>query len=97
MITKLYYSIRNNGDGSASVIFMESKKLAELDQAYVEEGWGEDCSSYIAIESVEPIKVDEVITIDDMIKEVKEDMEYSPGANNREKLRHLEGLKRGKE
>lgn len=92
MITKLYYSTRNNGDGSASVIFMESKELAELDQEYVYEGFAEDCSSFVAIESNSTIRVDEIVTVEDMIKETKKDMEYDDSENTKEKLQALEKL-----
>jgi len=39
----VYYSVQNGGDGSAYPDFMETQKLAEWDQAHMDEGWGESC------------------------------------------------------
>lgn len=42
---KVYYMIRNNGDGSASPLFFETEILADLEEeweiANFGEGWGE--------------------------------------------------------
>ena len=45
------YSIVSGGDGSASIIYMESEELAQWDQDHMDEGWGEDCSGTFELES----------------------------------------------
>ena len=87
MITKVWYSVENCGDGSAYPRFMESEALTELDQRYMDEGWGETCNGYIEIEHDGPIKVKGVLTIDEEIKE--ESKEWG----NIEKLKALIDLK----
>jgi hypothetical protein len=44
---KLYYSPRNNGDGSVSLAWFLTAEAASADQNSLEEGWGEDCSGEI--------------------------------------------------
>jgi len=51
MITKIWYSVQNCGGGSAYPMLCSSKELAELDQKYMDEGWGEPCVGCITIES----------------------------------------------
>jgi len=51
MVTKIWYSVQNCGDGSAYPMLCSSKELAKLDQEYMDEGWGEDCVGCITIES----------------------------------------------
>ncbi|KKL74829.1 hypothetical protein LCGC14_2060940 [marine sediment metagenome] len=78
MITKIYYSIHNAGDGSVYLKLMESEKLAELDQEFHnnDNGWAEDCSGWITIESEKSICIkDEVETVLDQIKYLEEDLE----------------------
>jgi len=63
MITKIWYSVGNGGDGSAYPYWFESEELAVLDQDYMDEGWGECCVGSLDIEHEGPIKVlDKVIT-----------------------------------
>lgn len=57
---ELHYYIQNCGDGSASVTFCESEKLADFDQDE-ENGWGEPCTGSIKLESDSPITVNEDI------------------------------------
>jgi hypothetical protein len=45
-VKKVYYSIRNGGDGSANIILMESEELVDFDQEHIEE-WGEPCCGSI--------------------------------------------------
>ena len=101
MITKIWYSISNNGDGSASVIPMESEELCELHQRLLmDEGWAEDCHSYIAIESENPIIIKEAVTtIDDCIEEIKEELKWCERDEEEKKLlnRKLEALNKLKE
>ena len=54
---ELYYSIQNGGDGSAYPEFFESAELAEWDQEnpLYDEGWAEDCSGTLRLESDSPI------------------------------------------
>lgn len=79
MITKTYYSIRNNGDGSAGLALVESKELAILDQEAENafgEGWAESCYGWITLESDTPIIIKgEVETAQGMIKEIEEELE----------------------
>lgn len=62
MKTKFFYSIRNCGDGSAALSWMESQKLVQWDQEHMDEGWGESCDGYIEVESDCPITTTENIT-----------------------------------
>lgn len=76
MITKLWYSLQNYGDGSAYPKLMESEALCELDQAFLVEGWGEPCHGYFAIASEGPISVmeEEIATVYSEIAEVEEEL-----------------------
>lgn len=56
MRLKLYYSVQNDGDGSAYPKFMESQELVEFDQENMEEGWGESCTGTVTLESDSEIK-----------------------------------------
>ena len=98
MIIKIWYSVQNCGDGSAYPKLMESKELAELDQDTMDEGWGESCTGCITIESDSPVKVKRVSTIEDEIKGVNEDLEYTKTAwrvkSLGEKLNKLNELKK---
>lgn len=44
-VFKLNYYVTNNGDGSASVRFCESAKIAEKLDEEQDEGWGESSAS----------------------------------------------------
>ncbi len=71
----IWYSVHNGGDGSAYPVLMESEELVELDQEHQDEGWGEPCYGSITLESESEITVvDEVITVDDQIKEIEEEL-----------------------
>ncbi len=74
MITEIWYSVRNGGDGSAYPVWMESEELAELDQKWMDESWGECCNGCLKIESQHDIKVLNMVTVDDQIKEIEEDL-----------------------
>lgn len=74
MVTKIWYSVQNGGDGSAYPELMESEELAELDQDWMDEGWGEPCVGCIVVDSESPIIVRSVTTIDDAIKEIEEEL-----------------------
>ena len=84
MIIKIWYSVQNCGDGSAYPKLMESKELAELDQDTMDEGWGGSCTGCIVVESDSPVKVKNVSTIEDEIKEVVEDLDYWKSTNRSE-------------
>lgn len=76
MKTKIYYSVENGGDGSAYPRWMESEELAEIDQEFMDEGWGESCTGWLTIEHDTPIKIlDHVETVDSMIAEIEEQYE----------------------
>jgi len=47
---KIFYSIRNGGDGSAFPVFFDSKELAIFDQDNLDEGWGESCDGELTIQ-----------------------------------------------
>lgn len=98
MITKIWYSVENCGDGSAYPQWMESEELAELDQDYMDEGWGESCTGCIVIEHEGSITIkNKITTVDDMIDEIQSDYdgpddEYFPI----EKYNALKKLKENK-
>jgi hypothetical protein len=78
MKKRIYYSIQNGGDGSAYPRWMESEELAEWDQRNMDEGWGEPCYGFIEVQSDSKITVnEEITTIEDMIKEREEDLEWA--------------------
>jgi len=94
MQRKIYYSVQNCGDGSAYPRLFESMELAELDQDMMDEGWGESCTGSITVESESPIAiVDEVTTIDDMIKDCK-DGYFSSEKERKQKLKILSEFKK---
>ncbi len=77
---KIYYSVRNGGDGSAYPDFFESERLAEMDQELQFEGWGESCTGFLEIEG-DNIKVKGVTTKEMFIQDLNdriedEDSEY---------------------
>ena len=78
--TKIYYNIRNAGDGSAYVVFFDSEKLADLDAKYDWDPFAEYCTGHITIEHDGDIKIShpEIMTRQDVIKEIKEELEYNP-------------------
>jgi len=64
----IWYSVQNGGDGSAYPVWMESERLCELDQEFMEEGWGEPCIGSITIESDSDIHFKEEIETAEMTK-----------------------------
>ena len=91
MITRVWYSIQNGGDGSAYPVFCESEQLAHIIENYQYEGWGEDCVGCLQIESESPIKVVNIRTADEEIEETKKEIEYDKSA--KDKLNALLKLK----
>jgi|APSaa5957512622_1039677.scaffolds.fasta_scaffold09450_4 hypothetical protein len=91
MITKIWYSVQNGGDGSAYPQLMESEKLAELDQEHMDEGWGEPCIGSIRIEHDGPIKILNNIQT---AQEIKEEMErvYSNYSEAKEEPKKYEAV-----
>lgn len=91
----LYYSVRNGGDGSAYPEFFESMKLAEIDQEFMDEGWAEECTGSITVESESPIRVVESLTTkEQMIAEAEEALKNSWATDlDRKKLAALKKLK----
>lgn len=72
---KIYYSLQNAGDGSVYIDWVESQELATWLQESDDEGWAEDCSGYVTIESESPITFsEEITTIDELIKERENDV-----------------------
>ena len=83
MITKVYYSLVNGGDGSGYPMWFEDKVCSDFHQS-LQEGWGEDCSGYIEVESEGSVKVKEATSYKEYVEELKEELEYydlnsSPG------------------
>lgn len=46
---ELHYHCKNNGDGSVSVEFHESKQAAEKADEEMDEGWGESSASSVKL------------------------------------------------
>ena len=68
----VYYSIKDAGDGSAYMDIMESERLAEFDQEwtreYYGEGWAEPCNGEMTINLKDKAEVD---SIDDLVTKEK--------------------------
>lgn len=81
MKTKIFYSLKDLGDGSVCLRICESKELAELDQEYEEnegDGFAEDCSGSITVEHSSPIKIlDEIITVKGEIQRITRELDQS--------------------
>jgi len=80
METTIWYNIHNCGDGAASLKMFESEELAEWDeQAEIDAdyGWGDSCVGRIVVKHNGEIFVEEINTIDDVMKEIEEEMGYS--------------------
>ena len=78
MITKVYYSVNNLGDGSAYPQFFESEKCSNFHQYLLNEygeGWGEDCVGELEIESDGPVKIKRITTNKSYIDELKSELE----------------------
>jgi hypothetical protein len=100
MKTTIHYSVQNHGDGSAYPHWFESESLADIDQEYLDEGWGESCTGSITIEHDGPIKiVDPIVTVDEVIAEVEEELRQAwRSANHKEySKKKLEALMKLKE
>jgi hypothetical protein len=79
MKTKFYYSVGNGGDGSAYPQFFETEELAEWDQEFLLEGWGESCVSYFEVEHDGPIKGLGITTAEECLEELLEELsDYRP-------------------
>ncbi len=59
----IYYSVQNDGDGSAHPEFMSSRVLAEWDQDHMDEGWGDESWGKLDLVSDSPITVEKVHSI----------------------------------
>jgi hypothetical protein len=87
MLTKVYYSLRNNGDGSAGLSWFESQELASIDQDYQDEGFAESCTGWITIKHDTPIEIqDDVATVDTVLAEIEEELGESYTTGNARKL-----------
>ncbi len=78
-----WYSISNNGDGSASIHWMESKELAEWDQDSMDEGWGEPCLGNIEVEGDNVRLIEDIETKESYLLELFSSIEYSPEDKNK--------------
>ncbi len=73
----VWYSVGNGGDGSAYPSWFATSELAELDQEFMAEGWGESCTGSFTVSSESPIEFHESIsTKETMIKELEEELSY---------------------
>lgn len=76
--TKLWYSVQNGGDGSAYPLLMESEAQCNLDQEYMDEGWGEPCCGCFIVESDGPVVIKtRVTTIEDQLVDLEENKQYA--------------------
>ena len=78
MISKVYYSVRNCGDGSAYPTFFEDELCAELHQNLQNEngeGWGETCTGVLEVKSKTPVEFLHITTRKEYIKELEETLE----------------------
>lgn len=91
---KIWYSVQNCGDGSAYPLFMESEAQAELDQEYMDEGWGESCTGFIEVESpsTKPITVKGITTIVAQIKNIESGLKHATGGWLKSKQEHIAKL-----
>jgi len=86
----IWYSVRSGGDGSAYPFFFESKELAEIDQDFLDEGWGETCTGSITLQSDSPITVvDELITKEMVIDEIEEELKDTYSYDSEYKIKEL--------
>ena len=72
---KLHYSLSNGGDGSVSMNLVESAKLATWLQEndICDEGWAEDCSGTITLESESPIICkDSIESVEDVLEQYED-------------------------
>lgn len=96
----IHYSVKSGGDGSAYIQLMESKELAVLDQDHdlYGEGWAETCTGSITVESDSPVHVcDEILTVEDLIKEIEDDHEVSSKYYPTKRMEALTLLKQSKD
>jgi hypothetical protein len=74
----IYYNIKNGGDGSYYPYFFESEAICDLDYEYPlyeDDNWmGERCSGSLDIEAYGEIKVRDITTLDEIIKEAEENI-----------------------
>jgi len=70
----IYYSVQNGGDGSACPVFMETERIALMDQDLMLEGWGEPCVNSLTIHG-NNIIVDSIKTEKKFLEELKEMLE----------------------
>ncbi len=90
--TKIPYTVRNDGCGAADVIFMESQEQVDLDQQFAELGWGDGVGGYVRISHDGPIKCLDVLTIEEQIKELREELEYDN--KDRDVFNHIQELEK---
>ena len=94
MLTKIWYNVQNGGDGSAYPQFMESEILCEIDQKWMDEVWGESCVGNLVIESDNPIKIQGIITIDEQITEIEEELNQDYMKDYKKEGKYLDWFKR---
>lgn len=84
----LFLSIENCGDGSAVARLYDSRELTKIVQEYANEGWAEDCSQTILIESETPIAViTKVHTLAEEIAETTDAFAYIDEGDDEERER----------
>ncbi len=75
MITEIWYSVQNGGDGSAYPEFMEFEEMCKIDQEYMYEGWVEPCVGCLRVKHSGTIEALDVLSLDVMIATTKESIE----------------------
>ena len=94
---KIYYYLQNNGDGTATPMFCESKEVADIMEEFDVErsgmGWGDSCIGYLEVAG------DNLIpnydwTTNSAILEVKEELEnWDDSMAAKDALEALEKIK----
>ena len=75
MKSTVYYSVDNCGDGSAYPRFFEDEDCAAVHQNLLNEGgegWGEDCTGSLDVETDGPVKFLDAMTREEYIKNLQE-------------------------
>jgi hypothetical protein len=89
----IWYSVSNGGDGSAYPQWFETRKLAEMDQELMEEGWGEPCTGSISFEGNNIKCLEDITTTEKFIEELDEIIEDKYGYTSKWKIEKAKEFK----
>jgi len=67
-ILEIWYSVHDGGDGSAYPRWFETRRLTEMDQELIENGWGECCNGSLKIEGENMRVLSHVTTTEEFIE-----------------------------